>query len=121
MYKLGYIFFIFLFIGCTDAEYVEDSSISSYTLDKYANEFKKENVKFLKCVPTLDGKMLANYTTDSRDNSFPSVIRFDYINQSYNVYFDVSYKNGPKQKLLNDIDQCYISWKSLLESKKSWK
>ncbi len=121
MNKFIYIVLILLFVGCTDAEYVEDSGITTYTLDKYASELKKENVRFLKCLPTIDGKIDAIYTVDSRDNAFPSTIRLDYINQSYNVYFDIAYKNGPKQKLLNDIDQCYISWKKLLEDKKTWK
>lgn len=121
MYKIVYIVFLFLFVGCTDSEFTEDNSISSYVLEKYSETLKRENVKFLKCLQLKDGTFSVNYTTDMRDNSFPSIIRFDYISQNYNVYFDSSYKNKNKQQLLNDIDSCVNEWNTLFEAKKTWK
>lgn len=110
-----------LFVGCTDSEFIENEEITKYAEDKYFETLKKDEVKFLKCLPNKNGTMTATYTTDARDNSFPSTIRFDYINQTYNVYFDKAYKNGLKQRVLDDVDSCMNSYNALKEAKSTWK
>lgn len=111
---------ILLIIGCTEAKYKENKSITKYTLDKYEETLKKENVKFLKCWPKKDGTMNVVFTTYQRDNAFPATIRFDYLNKSYNVYFDNAYLNLPKDKLLTDIDTCMECWTKIKDAKKTW-
>ena len=69
----------------------------------------------------MDATIKVIYTKEARDNAFPATIRFDYINQSYNVYFDKAYKNAPKSQLINDIDLCMKTYNEIKTSKVTWK
>jgi len=121
MKKLLFVIFLFLLVGCENQKFEKNKSITEYTLKKYEEKLKKEDVKFLKCWPQKDGSMRAIYTTVHRDNSFPATIRLDYINKTFNVYFDTAYLNSPKDELLKDIDECMLCWEKLKDAKKSWK
>ena len=120
---------LMLLVGCDPNVYKEDKEISKYAEEKkdakdkkYFERMIKGNVKFLKCIPSADGKeMEATYTTVARDNDFPATIRFNYINKTYNVYFDNAYLNGPKDRLLKDIDGCFAAWEKLTASQSTWK
>lgn len=113
---------ITMLTGCfNEPMFEENEDITKYALDKYSEKLIMEKVKFLKCYPGKDGNMKVVYTTVSRDNSFPSTIRFDYVNKTYNVYFDNAYLNGPKKDLINDIDLCVAEWEKLNIAKKTWK
>jgi len=110
------------FFGCefNESHFEEHKDITQYVVNKYAQPLKEANVKFLKCYPNKNGIMKVVYTTNQRDNSFPAVIRFDYVNKSYNVYFDNSYLNGPKKELITDIDECFECWLKLKDAKQTW-
>jgi len=114
---------IFFVVGCefNESIYEKDSDITKYALDKYAEQLILADVKFLKCYPKKDGTLKAVYTTKQRDNSFPATIRFDYINKSFNIYFDIAYFNSPKQELKDDIDECFECWTKLKDARKTWK
>jgi hypothetical protein len=111
---------VMFLVGCSEPVFNEEKTVTTYALDKYAKLLLKDNVKFLKCYPTSTGSMTAVYTVHARDNSFPATIRFDHLNKSYKVYFDVAYRNGPRQKVLNDIDACYNAFKELKDANKTW-
>lgn len=110
-----------LLSGCRDALFEEDKAISKYALGKYAEELKKAEVKYLKCHRLTDGTMKVYYTKKQRDNSFPATVRFDYINKTYNVYFDNAYRNGPKEDLVKDIDECFECWQKQHTVDETWK
>ncbi len=121
MYKKILLFgFLTILYGCDDTEFRKNKEIDEYIDSKYTSKLLEANVKFLKCYPQKDGTMRAVYTTIQRDNSFPAVVRFDYFNNSYNLYFDVSYLNTSKDILLTDIDKCVDEWSRLKESNLSW-
>ncbi len=110
-------------ISCENNVYRTNDDITKYAeTQKYFETLKKENVKFLKCYPSSDGKeMVATYTTIVRDNDFPATIRFDFVVDTYNVYFDNAYLNGPKDNLKKDIDDCFTAWKNLQTAQDTWK
>lgn len=114
---------VFMVVGCSGSFYKEDKAITKYAKDKkYFEKLAKGNVKFLKCYPSSDGKkMEATFTTFARDNDFPATIRFNYVNKTYNLYFDNAYLNGPKAKLLKDIDGCFSTWETLTKTQATWK
>lgn len=120
MKRILILVFVLFLCACGETNYKENEAITKYVVDKYGAELKKENVKFLKCWPKKDGTMHVTYTTVQRDNAFPATIRFDYLNRSFDVYFDIAYLNGPKSDLLNDIDMCMECWTKIKDSKKTW-
>lgn len=111
-------------MGCENNVYKTNDDITKYASEKqkYFEALKKENVKFLKCYPSSNGKeMVANYTTVTRDNDFPATIVFAFVIDTYKVSFDNAYLNGPKDNLKKDIDGCFTAWKKLQEAKDTWK
>lgn len=122
MKRIFFLIPIFFFLaGCNESEFTEDEDISKYAEEKYFHELKSDEIKFLKCLPQVDATIKVIYTKEARDNAFPATIRFDYINQSYNVYFDKAYKNAPKSQLINDIDLCMKTYIEIKTSKVTWK
>lgn len=112
---------LLLIAGCTETTFKENEEVTKYANNAYAAKLLQDKVKFLKCYPTKEGEIIAVYTTVARDNSFPATIRFDYLNKSYNVYFDESYLNSPKQNLIKDIDTCLSNWEKLKDAKQTWR
>jgi len=112
-----------LLAACGNNVYKENVSITKYVEEKkYFEALSKENVKFLKCYPSADGKeMVATYTTIERDNDFPATVRFNYVVNRYSIYFDIAYLNSPKEKLIKDIDDCFSSWEKLKTAHNTWK
>jgi hypothetical protein len=112
---------LLLITGCTETVFKEHEEITKYANSTYSVKLAQEKVKFLKCYPNKEGEMVVVYTTNARDNSFPATIRFDYLNKAYNVYFDESYFNKPKEILIKDIDTCMANWEKLKDSKQTWR
>ena len=112
---------LLLLAACTESTFKEDAGVTKYATDNHVEKLLKEKVKFLKCYQTKDGEMKAIYTLNNRDNSFPATIRFDYLNGSYNVYFDEAYLNGSRDVLIKDIDTCITAWGQLKDAQQTWK
>ncbi len=119
--KLLLIPVVFLLVACTESTFKENAGITKYALDTYGEKLSKEKVKYLKCYRTKTDEMKAVFTTSNRDNSFPATIRFDYLNASYNVYFDEAYLNGSRDTLIKDIDACVAAWEQLKDAQITWK
>ncbi len=119
--KLLWIPILLLLTSCIKTPFEQNKEITEYAETIYFKKLIVEKVKFLKCYKEKDGTMKATYTVFLRDNSFPAIIRFDYVGNSYNIYFDEAYLNGQKQDLIRDIDLCIIAWEQLKDAKQTWK
>jgi hypothetical protein len=109
-----------LLTGCLDPEYKEDSSISKYTLDKYEDMLKKNNIDQFKCIPTKKGYRVYYFET-KKPNDFPATIIVNGVNGTFNVLFDEEYKIIPKNNLLEDIDGCFKELDRIIKVDNSWK
>lgn len=111
---------VLFLVACTESSFKENDGITKYALDTYGEKLLKEKVKYLKCYRNKTDEMKAVFTTANRDNAFPATIRFDYLNASYNVYFDEAYLNSPRDILIKDIDACVAAWEKMKDSRQTW-
>ncbi len=112
---------LLLLVACTESSFKENAGVTKYALDTYGEKLLKEKVKYLKCYRGENDEMKVVFTTANRDNSFPATIRFDYLNASYNVYFDEAYLNGSRDTLIKDIDTCVAACEQLKDAQQTWK
>lgn len=111
---------MFLMTGCLDPEYMEEETISKYTLDMYSEILTKNEIDQVKCQPTKSGYRVYYFKT-KQPNDFPATIIVSGISGTYNVVFDVEYKLIPKNNLLEDIDGCFKELNRIIEVDNTWK
>lgn len=117
--KLLVIFMSFVLVGCFKPEYIEDATISKYTIDKYSEVLRKHKIDEFKCVPTDNGYKVY-YFLNKKPNDFPATILLEGINGTYNVYFDKEYRSIPKNNLITDIDGCFNELETTVLTDTSW-
>ena len=109
-----------MMVGCLNPEYVEDSSISKFTLDNYRSILDNNSIDEFKCTPAKSGYRVY-YFTSKRPNDYPATILIEGINGTYKVLFDKEYKLIPKDILFADIHGCFKELKKVLEVDNTWK